>query len=151
MNRLIPLLFIIVLASCATTNQPGGSTAAVGEKHSPSNVVINFLDAIRTNDYGSAYKYIHSPMTDKQGYVSRMKDMVEKSKNRINDIKLIGTRIVGEIAYVVVELELELDINSTDKNLWYTKNQYELNLIEGKWKIVKDHGCIENCTNTEKG
>jgi hypothetical protein len=147
MIRIIPLLFIILLASCAATSQPGGSTATTGYKNSPSNVVIKFLDSIKTNDFGSAFKYIHSPQTDKQGYVSRMKNLVEKSNNRIIDYNLIGTRIIGETSYIIVELELELNTQSSEKSLRYTKNQYELTLINGKWKIVKDQ-CIENCTNT---
>jgi len=147
MRRIIPLLIIIFLASCAATSGPSGHSPTTG-KNSPSNVVISFLNSIIANDFGPAFKYIHTPITDKQGYISRMENLVKDSNNRIINYNLLGTRIIGDIAYVVVELELELNTEGSDKNLLYPKNQYELSLIDGKWKIVKDHGCIENCINT---
>ncbi|NIP54836.1 MAG: DUF4878 domain-containing protein [Phycisphaerae bacterium] len=148
MHRLIPILLIVLTASCAGTSPRNTSTqTTAGTKNTPSYVVIKFLDAFVKTDFGTAYKYIHSNATDKQGYVSRMETLVEKSKNKITNYKLIGTRIIGDIAYAVVELEIEEHLGGGSTNIRYTKNQYELSKIEGKWKIVKDHGCVENCTD----
>jgi len=149
MRRIIPLLIIIFLASCAATSGPSGHSSTTGDKNSPSNIVIKFVNSIIANDFGSAFKYIHAPITDKQGYISRMENLVKDSNNRIINYNLLGTRIIGETAYVVVELELELNTGSSEKSLRYTKNQYVLNLINSKWKIVSDQ-CIENCIEKEK-
>lgn len=148
MQRLIPLVFIILMTACAGTSpQSTTSTQSSSGKNSPSYVVTKFLDAFVKNDFGSAFKYIHSNATDRQGYESRMKDLVETSNNNITNYNLIGTRIIGEIAYTVVELEIEEKTGGGNTNIRYTKNQYELSFIDGKWKIVKDHGCVENCTD----
>ncbi|NIT13886.1 MAG: DUF4878 domain-containing protein [Candidatus Dadabacteria bacterium] len=149
MYRLVPVLLIILITSCAGSSPYSTSTqSAADSKNTPSYVVSKFLDAFIANDFGTAFNYIHSTATDKQGYASRMKDLVAKSKNKITNYNLIGTRIIGEIAYTVAELELELDSGSAHRNLRYTKNQYELSKINGKWKIVKDHGCVENCMDS---
>ena len=147
MHRIIPLLIIIFLASCATTSKPKSNTAPTGEKDSPSSVVINFIDSIKAKDFGSAYKYIHSPSTDKEGFIAVWKYYIENSDNKINNYKLIGTRIVGDTSYIIIEIELSTD--TAEQNLRYTKNQYVLKLIKNKWKIVSDE-CIANCIETEK-
>lgn len=149
MRRIIPLLIIIFLASCAATNGPSGHSPTTGDKNSPSNIVIKFVNSIIANDFRSAFKYIHAPITDKQGYVARMENLVKDSNNRIINYNLLATRIIGDTAYVVVELELELNTGSSEKSLRFTKNQYVLNLIDSKWKIVSDQ-CIENCIEIEK-
>ena len=149
MRRIIPLLIIIFLASCAATSVPSGHSSTTGDKNSPSNIVIKFVNSIIANDFGSAFKYIHAPITDKQGYVARMENLVKDSNNRIINYNLLATRIIGDTAYVVVELELELNTGSSEKSLRFTKNQYVLNLIDSKWKIVSDQ-CIENCIEIEK-
>lgn len=142
------LILLLMATACAGTSQTGTTSHATGTKNTPSYIVTAFLDAFMAGDFGKAYNYIHSNATDKQGYVSRMENLMENSKNKITNYNLIGTRIIGDIAYVVVELELEISGSGADKNLRYTKNQYELSNIDGKWKIVKDHGCVENCTGS---
>lgn len=149
MRRIIPLLIIIFLASCAATSGPSGRSPTIGDKNSPSNIVIKFVNSIIANDFESAFKYIHAPITDKQGYVARMENLVKDSNNRIINYNLLATRIIGDVTYVVVELELELNTGSSEKSLRFTKNQYVLNLIDSKWKIVSDQ-CIENCIEIEK-
>ncbi|NIP39720.1 MAG: hypothetical protein GWO07_15810 [Candidatus Dadabacteria bacterium] len=148
MQRLIPLLLVVFMTACAGTSPHNTTqTQSSGGKNTPSYVVTKFLDAFVKNDFGTAFKYIHSNATDRQGYVSRMKNLVEQSNNRITNFNLMGTRIIGDIAYAIVELEIQETLSGGNTNIRYTKNQYELTTFDGKWKIVKDHGCVENCTD----
>lgn len=137
----------VLLLSCAGTGTSNSNLTATA-KDSPSNVVIEFIDATMKNDFSRAYNYIYFPGTDKEGYVSRMQDLVETSQNKIKSYKLISTRIIGDKSYVVYELELLLGgKGASNQNLRYTRNQLELTIINNHWKIIKDYGCIENCVN----
>ena len=134
-----------MLISCAGTGNSNPNMAAHA-KDSPSNVVLEFLDATMNNNFSKAYNYIYFPGTDKEGYISRMQDLVKNSNNKIKSYKLISTRIIGERSYVLYELGLQIgNEEGKEQNLRYTKNQFELNIINNHWKIVKDFGCIENC------
>lgn len=147
MREILSIIIVLAFVSCASTLSSNTNNAG-SSKNSPSNIVINFLEATKTNNFGRAYDYIYFPSTDKVGYVASMNDIVQKSQNKIKSYRLISTRIIGNKAYVVYELELLLnDINSSEQNLRYTLNQIELSLINQRWKIVQDYGCIENCIN----
>jgi len=150
MNLLKINLYVITLSiliiSCAGSG-PANTNMAAHAKDSPSNVVTAFIDATMKNDFSKAYNYIYFPGTDKEGYISRMQDLVAKSHNKIVSYKLISTRIIGDMSYVIYELELSIGSETgTEQNLRYTRNQIELSLIEYHWKITKDY-CIENCIN----
>ena len=144
---IIIILSASVLTSCAGPRAVSTNTVS-GINNSPSNVVTGFLEATMNNDFGKAYSYIYFPGTDKEGYISRMQDLVAKSKNKIKSYRLISTRIIGDKSYVIYELELMLGQDGgSEQNLRYTRNQFELSVVDNKWKIVKDYGCIENCIN----
>ena len=139
------IILLLLLISCVSSN-PTHTSMAAKAKDSPSEVVLSFLGASMKNNFAKAYNYIYFPGTDKAGYVSQMENLVNKSHNKIKSYKLIGTRIIGDQSFVIYELELIIgDDNGKEQNLRYTRNQFELALIDSHWKIVKDFGCIENC------
>lgn len=149
MNKINYGIFTIILSglliSCVSSN-PKHTSLLANVKDSPSDVALSFLDASMKNDFEKAYNYIYFPGTDKEGYISQMENLVKQSHNRIKSYKLIGTRIIGDQAYVIYELELIIgDEKDKEQNLRYTKNQFELTIVDNHWKIVKDFGCIENC------
>jgi hypothetical protein len=145
-KQLAAIILMAMLISCAGSG-PSNTTLTRNAKDSPSNVVIAFLEATINKNFSKAYSYIYFPGTDKQGYISGMENWVEKSNNKINNYKLISTRIIGDKSYAIYELELLLGAEgSSEQNLRYTRNQIEMALIGNHWKIVKDY-CIENCIN----
>ena len=59
---------------------------------------------------------------------------------------MLGTQLFKDTAIVVAELETERSIDGGEGiEKKFTRNKYDLQLIENKWKITKDT-CIENCT-----
>ncbi len=143
-------IFLLCPAGCA-------SVSDVSEPHSvrsrpstsPTEVVTGFLEALKEDDFGKAYEFVYVPFSDKDGYILRMKSLVKDYNASILDYRILGSQILGDTAIVVVELETKIKPqNSSAEIRKKGRNQYNLSIMEGKWKIVSEQ-CIVNCTPAE--
>lgn len=140
------LLFFTILifaVSCA----PKTVDTSKGDKKEPEMsatvVVQKFLDAIKNQKYEEAYDYIYIVSSDREGYASRLRSISDKAG--MNDYKILATQLFKESAIIVAELEIYYpDPNTGQRITKTTRNRYDLNIVEGQWKITKD-SCIENC------
>lgn len=142
---LIILLFApVYLISCAP-KQPSNNLPRITKTDvSATDVVKKFLESLKTGEFGTAYDQIYVVSSDKEGYVSRMNLLREERNVRLVSYKVLGTQLFKDTAIVVAELETERGVDGGIEKK-FTRNKYDLQLIEKKWKITKDT-CIENCT-----
>jgi hypothetical protein len=141
------LFFIFLLgpASCTGVSEPNSGIDRPGT--SPTKVVADFLDALKKDDYGKAYEFVYAPFSDRDGYILQMKNLVKDHNISFLDYSILGSRILGDKAIVVAELEVELKPRNSNTEIHERRrNQYDLSIIEGRWRITSDK-CILNCTN----
>ena len=111
---------------------------------SATDVVKTFLESLKTDNFGKAYDQIYILSSDKEGYISRMQLLLEEEKVKLVNYNILATQLFRNTAIVVAELETQHTLeNGIEKR--FTRNKYDLKLLDDKWKITKDT-CIENCT-----
>lgn len=142
---LIFLLFLpITLISCVKQPPPSNTPQIPKTDVSATDVVKNFLEALKTDDFGTAYDQFYTISSDREGYISQMQSGVEERKVRLVNYKILATQLFRNTAIVVAELETQQTLeNGLEKK--FTRWKYDLRIFEDKWKIMKE-SCIENCT-----
>jgi len=118
-------------------------------KPTPTEVVTEFLNAIKNENYAKAYQYVNVPYTDRSGYINQMKNMVSDNNLSLVSYRMLATQIYDRTSTVVVELSTKLKSPKTGSLIDLTqKSQYSLGLFEEKWLITAD-SCIEGCIERE--
>ena len=140
---ILPLLLLSL--SCAVPVRGTGDRRQ--PKVSATSVVKSFLQALKEQDFESAYEKVHIFSSDREGYVSRLKLLYENYDLRVIDYRILATQLFKDTAIVVAEVEVDYSRPGESERLRarYT-NRYDLSIPEKKWKIVKDE-CIENCSH----
>ena len=114
MKNLDLIVFIsitaVILVSCAP-KAPKNYPEIPKTDVSATDVVKNFLEALKTDDFGTAYDQIYVVSADKAGQVSRMKQIQEETKANLVDYQILGTQLFRDTAIVVAELETERSID----------------------------------------
>lgn len=137
-------IFLLGLSSCAVVSQPDSGIDRPAT--SPTKVVSGFLEALKDNDFGKAYEFVYVPFSDKDGYILQMKTLVKDHDISILDYRILASRILGDTAIIVAELEVELKPRNSNTEIHEKRrNQYDLSIMEEKWRITSDK-CILNCT-----
>lgn len=138
------ILCVFYISACVRAPQPADYYRQKPKtKVSATQVVINFLEAIKNADFAEAYEHIYILNSDKEGYISGMKNMREKDLGtEILKYNILGTQLFKNTAIIFAELQMK----KTDNGITETTVtiRYDLSLFDNKWKIIKD-SCIENC------
>ncbi len=141
---IILLLLPISLISCVKEQKSSNYPKITKTDVSATNVVKTFLESLKTDNFGKAYDQIYILSSDKEGYISRMQLLLEEEKVKLVNYNILATQLFRNTAIVVAELETQHALeNGIEKR--FTRNKYDLKLLDDKWKITKDT-CIENCT-----
>jgi len=141
---IILLLLPISLISCVKKQKSASYPKIAKTDVSATDVVKTFLESIKTDNFGKAYDQIYIISSDKEGYISRMQLLLEEEKVKLVNYNILATQLFRNTAIVVAELETQHTLeNGIEKK--FTRNKYDLKLLDDKWKITKDT-CIENCT-----
>lgn len=141
---IILLLLPISLISCVKKQKSASYPKIAKTDVSATDVVKTFLESLKTDNFGKAYDQIYIVSSDKEGYISRMQLLLEEEKVKLVNYNILATQLFRNTAIVVAELETQHTLeNGIEKK--FTRNKYDLKLLEDKWKITKDT-CIENCT-----
>jgi len=141
---IILLLLPISLISCVKKQKSSNYPKIAKTDVSATDVVKTFLESLKTDNFGKAYDQIYILSSDKEGYISRMQLLLEEEKVKLVNYNILATQLFRNTAIVVAELETQHTLeNGIEKK--FTRNKYDLKLLDDKWKITKDT-CIENCT-----
>ena len=141
---IILLLLPISLISCVKKQKSASYPKIAKTDVSATDVVKTFLESLKTDNFGKAYDQIYIISSDKEGYISRMQLLLEEEKVKLVNYNVLATQLFRNTAIVVAELETQHTLeNGIEKK--FTRNKYDLKLLDDKWKITKDP-CIENCT-----
>lgn len=141
---IILLLLPISLISCVKKQKSASYPKIAKTDVSATDVVKTFLESLKTDNFGKAYDQIYILSSDKEGYISRMQLLLEEEKVKLVNYNILATQLFRNTAIVVAELETQHTLeNGIEKK--FTRNKYDLKLLDDKWKITKDT-CIENCT-----
>jgi len=141
---IILLLLPISLISCVKKQKSSNYPQIAKTDVSATDVVKTFLESLKTDNFGKAYDQIYILSSDKEGYISRMQLLLEEEKVKLVNYNILATQLFRNTAIVVAELETQHTLeNGIEKK--FTRNKYDLKLLDDKWKITKDT-CIENCT-----
>ncbi len=141
---IILLLLPISLISCVKKQKSASYPKIAKTDVSATDVVKTFLESIKTDNFGKAYDQIYIISSDREGYISRMQLLLEEEKVKLVNYNILATQLFRNTAIVVAELETQHTLeNGIEKK--FTRNKYDLKLLDDKWKITKDT-CIENCT-----
>ena len=141
---IILLLLPISLISCVKKQKSSNYPKITKTDVSATNVVKTFLESLKTDNFGKAYDQIYILSSDKEGYINRMQLLLKEEKVKLVNYNILATQLFRNTAIVVAELETQHTLeNGIEKR--FTRNKYDLKLLDDKWKITKDT-CIENCT-----
>ncbi len=141
---IILLLLPISLISCVKKQKSSNYPQIAKTDVSATDVVKTFLESLKTDNFGKAYDQIYILSSDKEGYINRMQLLLEEEKVKLVNYNILATQLFRNTAIVVAELETQHTLeNGIEKR--FTRNKYDLKLLDDKWKITKDT-CIENCT-----
>ena len=152
--RLISLLIcLLAFSACigvstsSTTSNPPPTP-----KIAPSQVVSNFLEALKIRDLGKTYEFVSSGFAvnlDIESYKANMKQSLDKFSWNLLNYQILGVQILGDHALVVAELEVQFKpLNSAKETQKKTNVQYGLIVLDDKWKISQAY-CISNCESIE--
>ena len=144
------LIFLMAFSACSgvsTTSNPPPTP-----KISPSQVVSDYLEALKIRDLGKTYEFISSVYAanlDIESYKTNMKQSLEKFSWGLLSYQILGVQILGDHALVVAELEVQFKpLNSAKETQKKTSIQYGLIVVDDKWKISESN-CISNCVSRE--
>ena len=147
MKRLITfsLIFcVLCISSCVRATQPTDSYKQKPKtKVSATQVVIKFLEAIRSEDFPQASEQVHTFYSDKEGYTNSLKYAWEASDIKLLQYKVLGNQVFKNTATIFAELQREQKSSDEVKKTTMTV-KFDLSLFGKEWKIIKD-SCIENC------
>lgn len=120
---------------------------------SPAKSVTGYLDALKEADFLEAYEFItqgYASNLDRESYKINMEQsLIRRYGWRLSSYEILGVRILGSLSYVVTKLQVQYKpVNVDTPIIRIVEVQYELNPIDGKWKIASD-SCIANCTSVE--
>ncbi len=152
---LLTLLLLIPVIACGKKSEPE-YIADIPEvkrkdiKPTPTEVVKDYLNAIKRENYDKAYKYVSVPYTDKAGYINQMKNTLSDNNFSLISYRMLATQIYDRTSTVVVELSTQRKSPTSGSliNLNQT-SQYSLGVFEDKWLITSD-SCIEGCIEVEQ-
>lgn len=140
------LVFILFISSCVPRPQPKPTYPVQPQTDiSATAVVTNFLEAIKSEDFSTAYDQLYFISSDKEGYINGMKNFLDETGYKLLSFKILGTQLFKNSAIVVAELEVLQRSKNNEVQKRTTKNRYDLAIINNEWKLTKDGGCIENC------
>jgi len=140
------LVFLSVhLNSCAPKPESSQNFPEIVKTNVSATEVVNiFLEALKNQDFGTAYDQIYAFSSDREGYINRMNGLSQELGLKLIDYKILGTQLFKDTAIIVAELQTQRNIDGgIEKKV--TRNKYDLKVFEEKWKITKD-SCIENCS-----
>lgn len=153
---LLLLAFPAILAGCGRKNTepeivPEAPTIERKEiKPTPTEVVKDYLDAIKSENYGKAYKYVSVPYTDRTGYINQMKNTLSDNNFSLNSYRMLATQIYDRTSTVVVELSTQRKSPTTGGLInMNQRSQYSLGIFDDKWLITSD-SCIEGCIEQDQ-
>jgi ketosteroid isomerase-like protein len=119
---------------------------------SPSQVVSDYLEALKRRDFGKTYDFISSGYAanlDKQSYELNMRQGLDKYHWTLLDYQVLGVQILGDQAFVLAELEVRFKPDNSERETQKkVRVQYGLTVSEKKWKISQSN-CILNCVSAE--
>ncbi len=144
-------MFLLLCVSCAVPVDNDYRTRPKPPSVSATAVVNSFLQALKEQDFSSAFENIHIMSSDREGYISRLKFLYENYDIKIINYKVLATQLFRDTAIVVAEVEVDY-INpgeSSSRNAKY-RNSYDLSIHGSRWKIIRDR-CIEDCRYIPKG
>lgn len=107
------LLSALCLLSCAIpVNDPYAERPK--PKVSATEVVKSFLEALKNEDFKTAYDNIHTFSSDLEGYVSRLELLYENYDMKIIDYRILATQLFKTSAIVVAEVRVDYRPLRTD-------------------------------------
>ena len=137
----------IGVSTSSTTSNPPHTP-----KISPSQVVSDYLEALKIRDLGKTYEFISSVYAanlDIETYKTNMKRKLDEVSWNLLTYQILGVQILGDHALVVAELEVQFKpINTEKETQKKTSVQYGLIVVDDKWKISQGY-CISNCVSEE--
>ncbi|HEY7535028.1 MAG TPA: hypothetical protein VH878_03700 [Thermodesulfobacteriota bacterium] len=147
------LLFLTALSACArVVTTSTNSNPPPTPKVSPSQVVSDFLEALKRRDFGTTYDYVsagYAANLDKENYKTNMNQALQKFGWNLLNYQILGVQILGDQAVVVAEQEIQVKTLGSNKETQKKINvQYGLSVIDKKWKIFGS-SCISNCLSRE--
>lgn len=152
---LLSVLIVLPITGCGKKSEPEYIAEAPEVqrkdiKPTPTEVVKDYLNAIKGKNYEKAYKYVSVPYTDKAGYINQMKNTLADNNFSLISYRMLATQIYDRTSTVVVELSTQRKSPTSGSliNLNQT-SQYSLGVFEDKWLITSD-SCIEGCIEVEK-
>lgn len=153
---LLVLSFPVLLASCGRKNsqtpEPIPEQAPVQRqdiKPTPTEVVEDYLKAVKSENYEKAYKYVNAPYTDREGFVNQMKHTLSDNDFSLLNYRMLATQIYDRTSTVIVELDTKLKSQKSGTIINLTqKSQYSLGLFDNKWLITTGN-CIQGCVEEE--
>ena len=152
--RLISLLICLMAFSACSGVSTSSTTSnpPPTPKISPSQVVGDFLEALKIRDLGKTYEFVSSGFAanlDIESYKTNMKQSLDKFSWNLLNYQILGVQILGDHALVVTELEVQFKpLNSAKETQKKTNVQYGLIVVDDKWKITQAY-CISNCESIE--
>jgi hypothetical protein len=149
------LVVLSGLSACVSVSTSPAPTLKHAEKPpttSPSQVVNDYLNALKKRDFGKTYDFITSGYAanlDRESYEINMKQSLDKYQWTLLGYQVLGVQILGDQAFVLTELEVRFKpANSEKETLKKVRIQYGLNILEKEWKISQSN-CILNCISAE--
>ncbi len=156
MKIIVSLFFLLGLSACVSVSTP--PTPSTGKHYekppdaSPSQVVSDYLDALKKRDFAKTYDCIsnvYAANLDKKNYEVNMRQSLDKYHWTLLNYQVLGVQILGDQAFVLTELEVQFrPANSEKETQKNIRVQYGLIISEKKWKISQSN-CILNCISAE--
>lgn len=154
MRIIAPLVLLLGLSACVsvTTSPTPLKHAEKPPATSPSQVVSDYLEALKKRDFRKTYDFVSSGYAanlDKESYEINIKQNLDKYRWTLLGYQVLGVQILGDQAFVLTELEVRFKpANSEKETQKKIRVQYGLAVSEKKWKISQSN-CTLNCVSAE--